>query len=263
VSDKVLIPDPKAPGAEGVYALDYTSELQPGDLITASAWTLPAGIVQAATAFTPMGTSLTVSGGTDGADYLVANTVTTQAGLTLTGYIMLRVRQPGSQATPVASIYAAQADMVARFGERELVELTDTGDVRTGEINAAILAQALADADATINGYIGSRYQLPLATVPQLLVVIACDIARYRLMSDRPTDEVRQRREDAVSWLDKIAQGKYTLGLDAGNNETPEGDDGPQVVQSGRHLQPGEAKRVFDHHKLHEYLRPPFGGIYY
>jgi phage gp36-like protein len=251
--DVVLIPDPKAPGEDGVYSLDYFVALA-GDTIAASAWDVPAGITKVADVFADHATTITVAGGTDGADYLLTNTVTSAGGLTLQGFVTLRVRQPGAQPAPVATRYAALADMVARFGHRALVELTDTGDIATGQIDQAKVAQALADADATVDGYLASRYTLPLATVPELLKVIACDIARYRLMGERPIEEVRQRFEDARQWLAAVAAGKFGLGMDDSGNAVPEGDDGP--------FHRGD-RRVFDKRRLHDYLHPPVGGMFY
>lgn len=249
----MIIPDPKAPGEEGIYALDYSDALA-GDVVAASVWTLPGGIAQAAASFTANETKITVSGGTDGSDYLITNTVTSRGGLVLQGFVTLRVRQPGTDTAPVTTRYAALADMVARFGRETMVQLTDTSEVRTGAIDATVASQALADADATIDGYIGGRYALPLANVPELLKVIACDIARYRLMGERPIEAVRKRFEDACAWLAAVASGKYSLGLDTTGALTPEGDEGPKVQAS---------RRVFDRERLHEFLHPPRGGPFF
>jgi phage gp36-like protein len=112
--------------------------------------------------------------------------------------------------------YATQADLEARFGADELTQLTDR--VGAGVPDAAIVARALADADAEIDGYLASRYALPLATVPPVLVRIACDIARYRLWEDRASEEVRRRYEDARRMLESIARGQVSLGLPAASS---------------------------------------------
>jgi phage gp36-like protein len=111
--------------------------------------------------------------------------------------------------------YATQADLEARFGVDELTQLTDR--VNAGVPDAAIVARALADSDAEIDGYLASRYALPLATVPPVLARIACDIARYRLWEDRASEEVRRRYEDARRLLESIARGQVSLGLPAAN----------------------------------------------
>ncbi|MDR2221015.1 MAG: DUF1320 family protein [Methylobacillus sp.] len=108
--------------------------------------------------------------------------------------------------------YAVQADLVARFGESEVVQLTDRSNI--GVIDQAVLARALQDADAEIDGYIGSVVRLPLTRVPRILVGYACDIARYRLYADDATEQVQQRYDRAIKFLTMVGQGKLSLGVD-------------------------------------------------
>lgn len=105
--------------------------------------------------------------------------------------------------------YAAQADMVERFGEAEIAQRTNRVDGST--IDQAVLARALGDADAEINSYLAARYQLPLAATPTVLVRLACDMARYQLFSDGAPDVIRQRYQDAVSLLKRMASGEVQL----------------------------------------------------
>jgi len=114
--------------------------------------------------------------------------------------------------------YATQADMVDRFGETELAQRTNRVDGTT--IDTTVLGRALADADAEIDGYLAGRYALPLATVPTALVRVACDVARYRLYDDGITDVVRQRYEDATSFLKRISSGDVILGDQAAATES-------------------------------------------
>lgn len=107
--------------------------------------------------------------------------------------------------------YATQADLIARFGEVEISQLADTDG--SGEIDAALVARALADADAEIDAALAGRYQLPLASVPPLLVRIACDLARFALYTDAVTEIVGQRRAAAAKLLGDLAAGRSTLGL--------------------------------------------------
>lgn len=109
--------------------------------------------------------------------------------------------------------YATAADMEARFGADELVARTDRN--ATGTVDGTVLARALADAGAEIDGYLAARYQLPLPTIPPMLARIACDIARYRLWEDLASDEVRRRYEDARRLLEAISRGTVSLGLPA------------------------------------------------
>jgi phage gp36-like protein len=105
--------------------------------------------------------------------------------------------------------YAVQQDLVDRFGAVELTQLTDR--INGTVIDATVVGRALLDADAEIDGYLSSRYSLPLATVPAVLVRIASDIARYRLWADRASEAVRKRYEDSVRDLKSISNGSVVI----------------------------------------------------
>lgn len=114
--------------------------------------------------------------------------------------------------------YCTQQDLIDRFGETELIQLTDRPDPDTGAVTGAIvgavLDQAISDADAEINGWLAGRYQLPLATTPEVLRRIGCDIARYNLYGNSVPDPVRRRYEDAVKFLVQVGKGAVSLGID-------------------------------------------------
>ena len=105
--------------------------------------------------------------------------------------------------------YATQSDLVDRFGQTELAQRTDRMNGTT--IDAVVLGRALADADAEIDGYLATRYQLPLVSVPVVLTRLAADMARYNLYDEGMTTVVRQRYEDAVSLLKRMASGDVQL----------------------------------------------------
>ncbi|BBD77236.1 gp436 family protein [Hydrogenophilus thermoluteolus] len=112
--------------------------------------------------------------------------------------------------------YATAAELATRYGADRLIDLTDRDGDGIGD--DPMIAQALADADAEIDGYLASRYRLPLPTVPALLTRIACDIAIYRLLSLRrmgDIEDARRRYEDARRLLEAIAKGHASLGLPA------------------------------------------------
>lgn len=109
--------------------------------------------------------------------------------------------------------YITTQQFIDAFGERELSELT--GD------EAQIFARAADDADALINGYVATRYKLPLASTPPLVVAWALDIARFRLWGQRAPDEVRARYDDAVAALKDLARGLIALPPDAAGTPQP------------------------------------------
>lgn len=105
--------------------------------------------------------------------------------------------------------YATLAEMITQFGEPELVQRTDRLGV--GTVDTSVLDRALVDADSEIDSYLARRYTLPLASTPVLLVRLAADIARYRLYDDGVPATVRQRYEDSVSLLKRLANGDVLL----------------------------------------------------
>ena len=131
--------------------------------------------------------------------------------------------------------------MIDRFGEQELIELTDRAN--TGAINATVLTQALIDADAEINAYLASRYTLPLASVPPTLAKCAAEIARYQLYDTRASEQVKARYDDAIKFFKLLASGSVSLGLDPVNQ--PVADVGSVQVKAGT--------RVFNATNLSDY----------
>ena len=103
--------------------------------------------------------------------------------------------------------YATKQNLIDRFDEKELVELTDRATPAAGAIDDQVLNRALADADARINAFLAPRYTLPIDPVPGVLEQTACDIARYYLYEDRVTDQVKRRYDDAMAFLKNVANG--------------------------------------------------------
>lgn len=134
--------------------------------------------------------------------------------------------------------YATQQDLIDRFGEAELIQLSDRAEPPAGAIDATVVGKALADADDAINGYLAARYTVPVAPAPLILTRLACDVARYYLYEDQVTEAVRKRYEDAVAYLKDAASGKVTLGVDA-LGEAPADPGGPQVDAGDRTFSKG------------------------
>jgi phage gp36-like protein len=125
--------------------------------------------------------------------------------------------------------YATQQNMIDRYGQQELIELTDRANI--GVIDATVLANVLADADAEINTYLNSRYTLPLPTVPPSLTKFACDIARYQLYDTRASEQVLQRYKDAIAFFKMLATGAISLGLNSALT-APQADAGGIAVKA-------------------------------
>lgn len=117
--------------------------------------------------------------------------------------------------------------MIEQISEDKLIQLTDDGD--TGTVDAAAVTRAIADADAEIDGYCGTRYAVPFSPVPVLIRKISVDIGIYNLYARRKgVPEDRQKRyADAVRFLKDVAKGVATLG---GDEPTDDSDSGPEVT---------------------------------
>lgn len=111
-------------------------------------------------------------------------------------------------------MYCTQTDLLERTDQATLISLTDDAD--SGEVDASVVARAIADADAEIDGYVGTRHQVPLSPVPDLVRKVAVEIAIYHLYSRRmgAPEEWRSRYEDNRALLRDISAGKVSLGED-------------------------------------------------
>ncbi len=150
--------------------------------------------------------------------------------------------------------YANANDMIGRYPNRDLVQLTNEDPTQT-IVNVTALGQALNDASAEIDGYLEGRFGLPLNDPPAVLNRLACDIAMYRLQALRPLHDMadaRKRYEDAVALLIRVARGEVTLGLAADNAEPPTAQDAV-MTQAGGDATGELPQRIFDRGSLKGY----------
>ena len=142
-------------------------------------------------------------------------------------------------------IYATISDMMTRFGETELAQLTDLATPPEA-VDVEIVETALADASALVDTYLGKRYVLPMtgcadpdggdAIPPTVLTRAVCDIARYNLYHDiTPEHDAYRRRQDVVKLLEAIALGTVMLGCPLGDAPAQElvGAGGSGATQHG------------------------------
>jgi len=101
-------------------------------------------------------------------------------------------------------MYCSRTDLVERFGADVVADLEYD--------RPEAVAQAIADTTAVIDGYLASRYPLPLASVPAVIKAVARDLVRYALDIE-PDDIVQRRRDEAIKYLVAIQRGEMTLGL--------------------------------------------------
>lgn len=119
-----------------------------------------------------------------------------------------------------------KVDMRARYREDLLRPLLAVP--RSDEPDTRKLNRALTDASALIDSYLSSRYTLPLAVVPAVLVQHCCTIAFYYLCDQRASDQARDRYREALAWLKDVMNGNVPVGVDT-DGAAPESGDLPQV----------------------------------
>lgn len=130
--------------------------------------------------------------------------------------------------------YVTVEDLIDRLGEDEVYVLADRD--RDGELDQAAIDDAAADAAAEINAYLGKRYSVPLGAerVPRIVKRIAIDLTVYRLADIGGvggTDPRRQRYEDAIALLKRLASGEISLGIGgADGNGEASGESTPEIV---------------------------------
>lgn len=114
-------------------------------------------------------------------------------------------------------MYCSLEDLIARYGADELRACADRDE--DGVPDEAVVAAAITDASAEVDVRLGRRFSLPLPQVSPVVRMLACDIARYRLLQDRPHEQAVERYKAAIALLDSIAAGSVSLaGLEASSD---------------------------------------------
>ncbi|MBJ9373346.1 MULTISPECIES: gp436 family protein [Acinetobacter] len=111
-------------------------------------------------------------------------------------------------------MYATEEDLIKRFGNEV--------ETLKSMLPEGAIAEALQDATEEIDSYVAVKYSLPLPSIPSTLQRIACNIARYRLYFQQPTDEVENRYKAEIDFLKRIADGKAVLNILNQDNEVTE-----------------------------------------
>lgn len=120
-------------------------------------------------------------------------------------------------------MYATVGVMKRKFGETILIRLTDTEKPYQGVINMEKLDAAMQEANSEIDAYVGSRYPLPLQTIPPFLIEIGCNLARYYAVTGdlSENDPIKSRYESSIKTLTKISKGDLTLGSSPAGESKP------------------------------------------
>lgn len=155
--------------------------------------------------------------------------------------------------------YASVADMVDRFGEPEMIQLTDPDSLSA--VQAGRVQLKLDDAHALADGYLARVFALPLKgcakpvggvgaveyVAPPQLKRIVCDVARYYLYTElAPESEVYRRFKAAMGELQAIADGKARLMCPWGGEPGDSASSGPAAGETYYDFAPRRIGRDVD-----------------
>ncbi|NLT52103.1 MAG: DUF1320 domain-containing protein [Ignavibacteria bacterium] len=103
--------------------------------------------------------------------------------------------------------YCNLNDIKSRIPEKVLINITQD-DKAIEEINEERVNAAILDADALFDSKIGTRYEVPLETVPDRIKRISIDLAVYFMYKARfdtkMPETVKLSYDDAISYLNDI-----------------------------------------------------------
>lgn len=136
--------------------------------------------------------------------------------------------------------YCTQSDIEEKIELAELIAITDEDD--TGLVDTDKVVRAIADADAEIDAYCGKRYKVPMEPVPAMLRKVSVAISIYNLFqghSGAPEDR-EQDYKNAIAFLDRLAAGKVSLGVQPPPDPPDEGHTSGGPVASTRDKMFGE-----------------------
>ena len=129
--------------------------------------------------------------------------------------------------------YSTKTDILEQLEEDVLIQLTDDDDA--GVVDEDKVTRAIVDADAEIDSYCGTKYDVPFSTVPVMIRKISVDLSICNLYARRqgsPEDR-KERCDEAISFLKDISKGIASLG---GDGPSADDDSGPEptTVKSDR-----------------------------
>ncbi|RFB91768.1 hypothetical protein B5K08_15840 [Rhizobium leguminosarum bv. trifolii] len=136
-------------------------------------------------------------------------------------------------------MYATVSDMIARFGETQIIRLSRPEDRTAETVDETKVNTAIADVSAVIDGYIRGRYFVPIAAPPAEIIRAACILARYDLAQGEhtdPSEEMAKGRKDVISWLENIAKELVNLDVPAAAPAGPAVNSGPRMSDRPRIL---------------------------
>lgn len=110
--------------------------------------------------------------------------------------------------------YATAQMLIDRFGEREIARLSTVDGAASVAVDQTRCANALTSATALAESYLRAQVPVPMTPPPQEVIDAVLDLARYELAHGggrEPTEQMKTRRDERITWLKMIATGAAQL----------------------------------------------------
>lgn len=118
--------------------------------------------------------------------------------------------------------YCNLAGITGVLAEAEIARLTD--DIAGEIVDTDKVDVAISNADELIDGYLRSRYKLPLGTVPNFIKNISVSLAIYflyqRRFRDNMPESIETQYKNQIRLLEQIQKGFINLGIEVVSTET-------------------------------------------
>lgn len=139
-------------------------------------------------------------------------------------------------------------DMVAVFGEEEMLQIAGHGPRDFRELDRPKIDESIAFAVAIVTGYVRDRWPAALAGTP-MLRGFAADIARWRLrgrggQQTAMNETVQKRYDEAIGRLKDIASGRLTLDSEPAGDGVP--SDAANEHRILAHMPPARAPGILE-----------------
>ena len=128
---------------------------------------------------------------------------------------------------PAPTEYCTQADLETVIGREAL--LNAAGDPCEDTVDTAAVARAIVAVSSLIDGWLRTRYSLPLPDVPEILRRAAARLVHAEIVGENTTTSelVESRAAAAQKLVEHIAAGRIRIGGDL------DADPGDQNVGTG------------------------------
>lgn len=158
---------------------------------------------------TAAGVDIDLVGGTDGERYLVTVRGLDTAGDAREAEIELAVVDLSWSAPDGSTPYLTIAQFVDRITLDEAIRLTEA--VVPGKMDKARIIGAITDAQSVVDGYLATKYSVPLSPAPALITALVYDLTVAKLWRGSPPEDITAARAAATQTLRDLAKGVMAL----------------------------------------------------